>query len=108
MVLTNSLIKLDHFIADEINSQLNEQVDVDRNIRNMQNDMLKLNQLLTKEGKLKEGLQQDNILMENDFVSGLKVCMERNNSSTFGVMYKNISRYLTKRVNTITSGKQVA
>ena len=39
----------------------------------MQNDMLKLNQLLNKEGKLKDGLQQDNILMENDFVTGLKV-----------------------------------
>ena len=39
----------------------------------MQNDMLKLNLLLTKEGKQKEGLQQDNILMENDFVLGLKV-----------------------------------
>lgn len=62
------------FFPGEIEGQLSEQKDVQRNIRNMQNDMLKLNQLLTKEGKLQENLEQDNILMENDFILSLKVC----------------------------------
>ncbi|KAJ8037566.1 Coiled-coil domain-containing protein 40 [Holothuria leucospilota] len=59
-------------IENEIDGQLGETRDVERNIRNMQNDMLKLNQLLTKEGKIQENLEQDNILMENDFVLSLK------------------------------------
>lgn len=60
-------------VSGEIEGQLSEKKDVERNIRNMQNDMLKLNQLLTKEGKLQENLQQDNILIETDFVLSLKV-----------------------------------
>ncbi|PIK45458.1 hypothetical protein BSL78_17690, partial [Apostichopus japonicus] len=59
-------------IEGEIEGQLSEKKDVERNIRNMQNDMLKLNQLLTKEGKLQENLEQDNILIETDFVLSLK------------------------------------
>jgi hypothetical protein len=39
----------------------------------MQNDMTKLNVLIHKNRDMHESLQQDNILMEHDFISALKV-----------------------------------
>jgi len=56
----------------EIESHKNEMRDSERNIRNMQNDMTKLNLLINKESGMKEFLQQNNILMENDFIQTLK------------------------------------
>jgi len=59
-------------IEGEINSQENERKDIERNIRSMQNDMTKLNILINKNRDKQDHLQQDNQLMENDFVSTLK------------------------------------
>ncbi len=51
--------------------------DIERNISHMQNDMIKLNVLLHKEKGMETNLQQNNILMENDFIGSLKVtCFE--------------------------------
>ena len=47
--------------------------DIQRNIRSMQNDMTKLNTLITKESGLRETLQQGTVLMESDFIQALKV-----------------------------------
>lgn len=47
--------------------------DIERNIRSMQNDMTKLNTLITKESGLREALQQGTVLMESDFIQALKV-----------------------------------
>lgn len=47
--------------------------DIERNIRSMQNDMTKLNTLITKESGLREALQQGTVLMESDFIEALKV-----------------------------------
>ena len=58
---------------DEIDLQHDETADIERNIRNMHNDMLKLNMLLHKEKGTQHNLQQGNILMENDFIGSLKV-----------------------------------
>ena len=60
-------------IAGEINSHNNEMQDIERNIRSMQNDMTKLNTLITKESGLREALQQGTVLMESDFIQALKV-----------------------------------
>ena len=46
--------------------------DIERNVRNMRNDIIKLNTLLHKEKKMGDELEQGNILMENAFISGLK------------------------------------
>merc|ERR1719239_749976 len=46
--------------------------DIDRNVRNMRNDIIKLNTLLHKEKNAGDELEAGNILMENAFVSGLK------------------------------------
>ncbi|XP_035694889.1 coiled-coil domain-containing protein 40-like [Branchiostoma floridae] len=59
-------------IENEIEGHQREQKDIDHSISNMRNDMVKLNTLLTKENKLKEGMQQDNILVENDFIAALR------------------------------------
>ncbi|KAI8501057.1 Coiled-coil domain-containing protein 40 [Branchiostoma belcheri] len=45
-------------IESEIEGHQREQKDIDQSISNMRNDMVKLNTLLTKENKLKEGMQQ--------------------------------------------------
>ena len=47
-------------VVGDIDGQQTETSDIERSIRNMQNDMLKLNLLLTKEGKTREQLKQDN------------------------------------------------
>lgn len=47
--------------------------DIERNIRGMQNDMTKLNTLITQESGLREALQQGTVLMESDFIQALKV-----------------------------------
>ncbi|XP_033121483.1 coiled-coil domain-containing protein 40-like [Anneissia japonica] len=59
-------------IENEITMHQTEHNDVSVSMRNLQNDMIKLNILLTKEGKIQQNLQQDNILIENDFVLSLK------------------------------------
>ncbi|XP_060084117.1 coiled-coil domain-containing protein 40-like [Ylistrum balloti] len=55
-----------------IDEERRETYDIERNITNMQNDMLKLNQLLHKETNIQTNLQQDNILLEQDFIRALK------------------------------------
>ncbi|MGH0128960.1 UNVERIFIED_CONTAM: hypothetical protein FKN15_057803, partial [Acipenser sinensis] len=57
---------------NEIQQELNEQKDIERHMKNLSNDMLKLNMLLSKNNSLKEVLQQGNSLMENEFVHKLK------------------------------------
>ncbi|KAM7433427.1 Coiled-coil domain-containing protein 40 [Porites harrisoni] len=59
-------------IEGEINSHNSEMQDIERNIRSMQNDMTKLNTLITKESGLREALQQGTVLMESDFIQALK------------------------------------
>lgn len=61
--------------SGEIEGQLYDRKMVDKSIQNMQNDMLKLNQLLTREGKIRQDLHQDNALIENDFVLSLRVSL---------------------------------
>lgn len=62
-------------ITDEIESQNREVYDIERNVRNMQNDVLKLNTLLHKETGTQNNLQQETILLEGDFVASLKVSL---------------------------------
>ncbi|XP_041075699.1 coiled-coil domain-containing protein 40 [Polyodon spathula] len=57
---------------NEIQQELNEKKDIERHMKNLSNDMLKLNMLLSKNNSLKEALQQGNSLMENEFVHKLK------------------------------------
>lgn len=57
---------------DEIHKEMTEINEKERSIKHMQNDMLKLNTLLHRERGTEHTLQQSNILMENDFVGGLK------------------------------------
>ena len=61
--------------SGEVNSQKNEMGDIERSVRNMQNDMTKLNVLIHKNRDKHQALQQDNILIEHDFIAALKVWM---------------------------------
>ena len=57
----------------DIQHHLSEMKDIERNIRNMQNEMTKLNTLITKEKGTKDNMEQINILMEDEFIRTLKV-----------------------------------
>ncbi|XP_051889173.1 coiled-coil domain-containing protein 40 isoform X3 [Pristis pectinata] len=46
--------------------------DIERHMRVLSNDMLKLNTLLTKNNSVKDSLEHMNVLMENEFVKSLK------------------------------------
>ncbi|BFZ02980.1 hypothetical protein BsWGS_06019 [Bradybaena similaris] len=57
---------------NEIEREHSEISTIERNIRNMRNDIIKLNSLLHKEKNVGAELEEGNILMENAFISGLK------------------------------------
>lgn len=57
---------------NEIDQQRREMYDIERTIRNMQNDVIKLNTLLHQQRHMETSLEQTNILSEFDFISGLK------------------------------------
>ena len=60
-------------VVGDIASQLKDTAGIERSIQHMQNDMIKLNVLLHRERGIEHGLQQSNVLMENDFIGALKV-----------------------------------
>ncbi|XP_077315749.1 coiled-coil domain-containing protein 40 isoform X1 [Lithobates pipiens] len=59
-------------IENEIEQEKNEQKDIEHHMRNLKNDMLRLNMLLNKNISSKEQLQQHNQLMESEFIQSLR------------------------------------
>ena len=59
----------------ELVQQQSEAKTVERNISQLQHDMVKLNTLVAKKKSEQESLEQGNLLMEGDFVHTLKVCI---------------------------------
>ena len=59
----------------ELVQQQSEAKTVERNISQLQHDMVKLNTLVAKKKSEQESLEQGNLLMEGDFVHALKVCI---------------------------------
>ena len=57
----------------ELIQEQTEAKKVERNISQLQHDMMKLNTLVAKKRSEQEGLEQGNLLMEGDFVHALKV-----------------------------------
>ena len=57
----------------ELVQEQTEAKKVERNISQLQHDMVKLNTLVAKKKSEQESLEQGNILMEGDFVHALKV-----------------------------------
>ncbi|XP_071132695.1 coiled-coil domain-containing protein 40-like [Mytilus edulis] len=56
----------------DIDYERRETYDIERGISVMQNDMLKLNQLMHRQSGTHHELKQNNILLENDFIGALK------------------------------------
>ncbi|XP_046379305.2 coiled-coil domain-containing protein 40-like isoform X2 [Haliotis rufescens] len=67
-ILLQKKIRTEH----DIDQQRRETYDIDRHIRNMQNDMIKLNTLLHREKGYEVELEQGTSLLENDFIANLK------------------------------------
>ncbi|KYO37331.1 coiled-coil domain-containing protein 40 [Alligator mississippiensis] len=59
-------------IENEIQQEKNEQKDIERHMRNMSNDMIKLNMLISKNSNSSQELQYGNTITENEFVRSLK------------------------------------
>ncbi|NXX48559.1 CCD40 protein, partial [Tricholaema leucomelas] len=57
---------------NEINQETKEQKDIERHMRNMSNDLIRLNVLINKNNNSFEELQNGNIITENEFVRSLK------------------------------------
>ncbi|NWY62220.1 CCD40 protein, partial [Chionis minor] len=57
---------------NEIQQETKEQKDIERHMRNMSNDLIKLNVLINKNHNSFEELQHGNIITENEFVRSLK------------------------------------
>lgn len=60
------------FFADSMEKEEGEIVSIQKNIRNLRNDMIKLNQMLYSTSNDHESLEKENILTENDFIGKLK------------------------------------
>uniref|UniRef100_A0A8C6ZMF2 Coiled-coil domain-containing protein 40 n=1 Tax=Nothoprocta perdicaria TaxID=30464 RepID=A0A8C6ZMF2_NOTPE len=58
---------------NEIQQETKEQKDIERHMRNMSNDLIKLNMLINKNSNSFEELHYGNIITENEFVRSLKV-----------------------------------
>ncbi|XP_068769749.1 coiled-coil domain-containing protein 40 isoform X1 [Struthio camelus] len=59
-------------IENEIQQETKEQKDIEHHMRNMSNDLIKLNTLINKNSNSFEELQYANIITENEFVRSLK------------------------------------
>ncbi|NWI09138.1 CCD40 protein, partial [Crypturellus soui] len=57
---------------NEIQQETKEQKDIERHMRNMSNDLIKLNMLINKNSSSFEELHYGNIITENEFVRSLK------------------------------------
>ncbi|NXK65393.1 CCD40 protein, partial [Sylvietta virens] len=59
-------------VENEIQQEIKEQKDVERHMKNMSNDLIKLNKLINKNNSSVEELQNGRIVTENEFVQSLK------------------------------------
>ncbi|NXW63975.1 CCD40 protein, partial [Eurystomus gularis] len=57
---------------NEIQQETKEQKNIERHMRNMSNDLIKLNMLINKNSSSFEELQYGNVIAENEFVRSLK------------------------------------
>uniref|UniRef100_A0A8D0B8R3 Coiled-coil domain 40 molecular ruler complex subunit n=1 Tax=Salvator merianae TaxID=96440 RepID=A0A8D0B8R3_SALMN len=60
-------------LENEIQQEKNELKDIDRHMKNMDNDLMKLHLLINKNSANSAELEQGNTIMENEFVRSLKV-----------------------------------
>ncbi|XP_061471789.1 coiled-coil domain-containing protein 40 [Rhineura floridana] len=60
-------------IENEIQQEKNELKDIERHMKNMANDLVKLHLLINKNSENSAELQQGNTIMENEFMRSLKV-----------------------------------
>lgn len=66
-ILTPTLI-----LSGQIESEHCEEAELEKSSKMLKRDQLKLNMLLSKKGQLSQALQQENAVMETDFIHRLK------------------------------------
>ncbi|GCB80545.1 hypothetical protein scyTo_0016244, partial [Scyliorhinus torazame] len=67
-ILEQKKIRTENMIQQELNAKK----DIERHINALSHDMVKLNELLTKNTSMKNSLEQMNVLIENGFITALK------------------------------------
>lgn len=67
------LVWLCSCLSGEMEQDQREQADLEKQIKALMTDMVKLNSLLSKNSDLNQALQQSNSLMETEFRQSLKV-----------------------------------
>ncbi|XP_030600776.1 coiled-coil domain-containing protein 40 isoform X2 [Archocentrus centrarchus] len=60
------------YMESKIESEHSEQAELEKNSKTIKHDLLKLNKLLSEKGHLSQALEQENALMETDFLHRLK------------------------------------
>ncbi|KAM3848711.1 coiled-coil domain-containing protein 40 [Vipera latastei] len=60
-------------VENDIQQEKNELKDIERHMKNMSNDLVKLHLLINKNSENSNELQQGNTIMENEFVRSLKI-----------------------------------
>ena len=63
----------DAFLAGQLSREEQEQGQVEHNISTLQHDVARLNSLITVKKGQQEKLEQNTVLLENDFIHALKV-----------------------------------
>ncbi|XP_063312335.1 coiled-coil domain-containing protein 40 [Pelobates fuscus] len=81
---------------NEIEQEKNEQKDIDHHMKNLKNDMIRLNMLINKNASSKEQLRQLNQLMENEFISSL-----RESEREFIMMQENLEHLQEEKERTL-------
>lgn len=69
----NTGLRLRRLPAGKIDQEKKEQKELERHMKDLDNDLKKLNVLISKNRSSSEGLQQDNLVTEKEFVRSLKV-----------------------------------
>ncbi|XP_023262649.1 coiled-coil domain-containing protein 40 [Seriola lalandi dorsalis] len=59
-------------LESQIEAENQEQTEMEKNVKMLRGDLLKLNTLLSKNGQLSQALEQENALIETDFLHRLK------------------------------------
>lgn len=76
-------------LPEQLESEQQELTDLERNMKTLRRDLLKLNTLLSNNRQLSQALEQENVLMETDFIHNLKAWIHLNYSVYFISLYSD-------------------
>ena len=76
---------LSYLTVGQLEREEKERVSVEQNISRLQHEMRRLSTLISEKSGEQQRLQQDNLLMQNDFVHALKVWLNQFTNPKLGL-----------------------